>query len=476
MDWKARWESHRVPAVKEPVVFAQQAFPRQRKFIVIHCQTDQTLRKGANTMKKFSVLGIAVLLLALLLLGTSPAYATTTCTFTTTGKTMKLDADCTTDATIFIPNGFTLNGNGHTITGIDPPGDHFRGAVVQNGGATANVRNLTVTVSGLANVCDNGVDRLRGILFEGASGSIMNSKALNINQGASGCQEGNGIEARNEPFDGTHPATKVVKILNNVVTAYQKTGIIGNGDVSVIVRDNTVTGLGPVNYIGQNGIQLGFGALGSVVENNVSGNEYTPQTFASGGILIFSAGNGIRVEDNKVDANDVGIWLNGANLAKVHENVVTGSAFDGIALDDSGGNVQNNRVTQNRASGNSVGIGLYGAAAMNNRLQSNRTDGNGDGIFLGFGTTLNTLLQNQARNNTNDGIWVDSDSNTIQKNQAFGNGNLDIENTGAGNSYSNNRCGTSSGPPVDCPSTNLSSLNALTQRLAPARAAAEPFE
>jgi parallel beta-helix repeat protein len=389
---------------------------------------------------------------------------------------MKLDADCTTDETIFIPDGFTLHGDGHTITGIDPPAGHFVGAVVQNGGATANVNRLTVTVSGLVNTCDAGVDRLRGILFEGASGNITNSTVLNINQGASGCQEGNGIEVRNEPFDGTHPATKVVRIKNNVVTAYQKTGIIANGDVSVNIEDNTVTGLGPVNYIGQNGIQLGFGALGNVEKNVVSGNVYTPQTAASSGILLFTAGDGVKVVNNKVDDNDVGIWLNGANSGRVRNNKVKGSTYDGIALDDSGGTVNDNRVDRNRLNENAVGIGVYGADATDNLLQKNRADGNGDGIFVGFDATLNTLLQNLTRNNDNNGIGIASDANTIQRNRSLGNGNLDIENTGTGNSYINNRCNTSSGPPVDCPTVVMSGANTSAHAFAPARAAAHPFK
>lgn len=45
--------------------------------------------------------------------------------------------------------------------------------------------------------------RLRGILFDGAAGSITHNTVTNINQGASGCQEGNGIEVRNGPFDNT---------------------------------------------------------------------------------------------------------------------------------------------------------------------------------------------------------------------------------------------------------------------------------
>src|SRR3989442_13737424 len=93
-----------------------------------------------------------------------PASATTTCVFSQICTTMTLLANCTTDSTILVPNGFTLDGNGHTITAVDPAGDHFRGAVVRNGGTSAIVENLMVTASNLANVCDDGNDRLRGIL------------------------------------------------------------------------------------------------------------------------------------------------------------------------------------------------------------------------------------------------------------------------------------------------------------------------
>jgi hypothetical protein len=43
-------------------------------------------------------------------------------------------------------------------------------------------------------------ERLRWILFDGASGIIANNLTVNINQHASDGQEGNGIRERNEPF------------------------------------------------------------------------------------------------------------------------------------------------------------------------------------------------------------------------------------------------------------------------------------
>ncbi len=123
-----------------------------------------------------------------LVLLAAPAEAASTCSFTVVGTVMTLNADCTTDTTLLVPDGFTLNGNGYTITAVDPPAGSFKGAVVMNGGATAFVANLTVDALALANVCDAGANRLRGIMFEGASGSITHVTVTNINQGPSGCQ------------------------------------------------------------------------------------------------------------------------------------------------------------------------------------------------------------------------------------------------------------------------------------------------
>jgi hypothetical protein len=263
-------------------------------------------------MKRICLIFLATLCLTAAL----SASANAQCSYTVSKKTWTLTADCTVTSSFVIPNGITLDGAGHTIKAIDPAGDHFKGGVVTNGGATANVTNLKVTTSGLAEACDDGADRLRGILFDGASGSITNNQVTNINQnqGAvlSGCQEGNGIEARNF---GASPTTIRVVIDGNTISGYQKTGIVANGNTDATITDNTVTGAGPNIYIAQNGIHVGFGATGMVKGNNVSGNSYTgPEAFntSSGGILIFGDGSelcvGVQVLKNTLTGNDVGVF------------------------------------------------------------------------------------------------------------------------------------------------------------------------
>lgn len=223
------------------------------------------------------------------------------CAFQDDGTTRTLLGDCSTNTTIGVPDGWTLDGDGYTISAFDPAGDHFRGAVVANSGAVAHVRDLTVTAYALVDVCDDGDDRLRGILLDGAAGSIIGSQAIDINQGQSGCQEGNGIEVRNAPFT-TGGADTAVSVIGNSVNGYQKSGILANGSVAAAIRDNVVTGSGPIGYIAQNGIQIGFGASALVRGNTVSANSYTGADIACG--LLFYEADGVKQQANTLFANE----------------------------------------------------------------------------------------------------------------------------------------------------------------------------
>jgi parallel beta-helix repeat protein len=228
---------------------------------------------------------------------------TSACDFRISGDTMTLVADCVTDHTILVPDEFTLDGAGHKITAVDPAGNHFRGAVVMNAGDFAKVKNVEITASGLADICDGGVDRLRGILFDDASGSITNVNVHGVRQGLSGCQEGNAIEVRNFAVSQT---LRSVTIANNTVSEYQKNGITVNGTVNGTVTGNTVTGAGPITYIAQNGIQVGFGGSALIRGNIVSGNYYTPASDTACGLLFYEA-TGVKQQANTLFANEVNL-------------------------------------------------------------------------------------------------------------------------------------------------------------------------
>jgi hypothetical protein len=291
------------------------------------------------------------------------AEAANTCAFATVGTTMTLLGDCSTDATLSVPDGFTLDGNGFTITAVDPPGGHFVGAVIRNAGPTAHVVDLTVTTLNLANVCDGGDDRLRGIMFQGASGSIRGNTVVNLNQGASGCQEGNAIEVRNF---GDLAGTATVEITGNAVSSFQKTGILTNGDVDAAIHHNTVNGSATQANLAANGIQVGFGAKASVMHNSVAGNSWAGPDAAATAILLyqFAAGTAVR-QNNLMDGNaDVGIYIAGDG-ALVDNNRVFESGPDGfydIGIGDYG---IGNAVTNNKVRG--YGLAYDGVTTGNNK-------------------------------------------------------------------------------------------------------------
>lgn len=299
-----------------------------------------------------TTLAAAAGLLGVSTFGSSTAHALTDCTFTDSGTTMSLDADCTTDATIVVPDGVTLDGRGHSITAHDPAAGHFVGPVVTNGGTTAYVSDLVVQTLDLDNVCDGGGDRLRGIMFEGASGAIWQNTVQAINQGASGCQEGNAIEVRNAPFDGTHPGTVTVEISHNVVEDYQKGGIICNGDVVCDIQHNFVGESATQENLAANSVQLGFGATGTVALNHIAGNQWLgASNFAATAVLIFDADD-VTIQRNNIGGNsDVGLFLIG-NDALVDNNRIFDGGPDGphgdYGLFDSG---TANVITKNKIRG-----------------------------------------------------------------------------------------------------------------------------
>jgi len=77
-------------------------------------------------------------------------------------------------------------------------------------------------------------------------------------------------------FDsGASGPTASGSITSSNIYAYQKGGIVVNHNSDVSTEGNTVTGLGPVNFIAGNGIEYARDAVGTIRGNTVSGNYYT---------------------------------------------------------------------------------------------------------------------------------------------------------------------------------------------------------
>jgi hypothetical protein len=295
----------------------------------------------------------------------APAHGGGTCGFTAQGSTWRLAGDCVTTSTISIPDGYTLDGNGFLITARDPADGTFVGAVVRNAGPRASVKNLRLSAENLRPACHAGADRLRGILLDGASGSVSGVVISGVNQGQSGCQEGQGIEVRN-----TAPGAPTrVTVEGNWIHGYQKTGILVHGNVDVRIVRNEVSAGGQVGHIARNGIQIGFGATGRVTDNAVSGNAYTGWDYVGAGILVVGGAwygaplsVGVDIKHNVLRGNDVGVMLSqfgadgagpgSATRAQVvnndihHDAVTNGAVYQaGISGGGNGDLIVGNRVS-----------------------------------------------------------------------------------------------------------------------------------
>jgi hypothetical protein len=247
------------------------------------------------------------------------------CAFTVVGMTMLLRDSCVTPVSIEVPDGMRLDGDGHAIIAVDPPGGSFRGGVIVARGETASVVNTIVGAAGLAGGCLTGAERLRGIYFEGAGGIIRDNVVQGITRGASRCEEGNGIEVRGRTGGGI-PA--VVEIAGNAVDQYQKSGILVHGDVDAYLHANAVGASAVQDRLPANAIQVGPDARGRIVSNTISANVFQDGDAAGTGILLIGTAPGTVVSRNTIVGGDVGIYVL-ANGAAVEENTVTDAGPDG---------------------------------------------------------------------------------------------------------------------------------------------------
>jgi hypothetical protein len=185
-----------------------------------------------------------------------------------------------------------------------------------------------------------------GIVNNGADVDILDSTVSDIGEKPfNGSQHGNAIY-----FVFGSAAKGDIK--RNFVWNYQKGGIIVNGSGGhVTIQQNYVVGLGPVNFIAQNGIQAGYGADTSILQKFVTGNSYTGANLASsGGILLVGGdcygGNptiNTEIDQNVLLNNDVGVWLSNLDsscnpVSTPTNNSINNNAVINNAINNTTGN------------------------------------------------------------------------------------------------------------------------------------------
>lgn len=247
------------------------------------------------------------------------------------------------EAATCTPTGYVRDSINLTAALINPPGK-VRGDVDATG------CNIGIYYSAGAHGRVDGANvhgaNYFGIVNNGARVDIKNSTISDIGE---------------KPFNGTQHGVAIYfafgsaakgDIRGNLIWNYQKGGIVVNGPTARSeIENNTVLGLGPVNFIAQNGIQAGYGADVKIERNFVANNSYTGagQT-ASGGILLVGgacyggdAQTSTKVHRNTALGNDVGVWFSNLDgsclpLATPTKNIADENTLVNNAINNTTGN------------------------------------------------------------------------------------------------------------------------------------------
>jgi hypothetical protein len=165
----------------------------------------------------------------------------------------------------------------------------------------AVLQNLTVD----GNTQGDANYRFLGVSFYHSGGKALNLTVQNVrgSDALFGMQSGIGLYAENRG----QTTQRNVEVGGCQFLDCQKGGMTFNGSNLVAnVHGNTVVGAGPTGQIAQNGIQIGYGATGTVVNNEVTGFAYTGNDEACG-VLVYQAGATVsgNVLANNQDAINV---------------------------------------------------------------------------------------------------------------------------------------------------------------------------
>jgi len=248
-------------------------------------------------------------------------------------------------------------------------------------GTSGTVAGSEVFGSNYFGIVATGEDSL--LNFGTTSVDVTNSKIHNIGENPfNGAQHGVGVYY----YAFSDGASATGAISGNAVSQYQKGGIVANGpNAAVSISGNTVAGNGPVDYIAQNGIQIGFGGDGLIMRNQVTGNSYTgPAGASSSGILIFGGcgsdlTTGVRIVKNVIgssvpaDGNDLGVAL--ANYDPTCSMAPT-TATNNKVINNTITNTETTNNSGNGAPGFGYQAGVYDSG-NNDKVINNDISGKG---------------------------------------------------------------------------------------------------
>ena len=222
-----------------------------------------------------------------------------------------------------------------------------------------------VTVSGLKIIalapietCAGG---LNGVFVAGgasltASGDQIVGASTTLND-FKGCQHGIAVEV------GNHHAGEVghARLESDAISGYEKNGPTAtNPGSSLLVKSSTITGEGASPYTAQNGIEVAYGAEGTVSATTISGNECQLEGVCSStalqeqatGLLFYGAAAGSKVSGSTSSGNDIGAYYASTSPTqptrpelKVSSSHLTGNRYEGAVLEEGDASLTRDTIT-----------------------------------------------------------------------------------------------------------------------------------
>jgi nitrous oxidase accessory protein NosD len=259
---------------------------------------------------------------------------------------------------------------------------------------TDKVTLENLTVDGANNGLTQCAPNLIGIYFRNASGEISDVAVRNTKLAPSlnGCQSGLGIFVQSGSG-----STSRVEIEGSSVHDFQKNGITGNeAGTHLDINRNVVTGVGPTSGAAQNGIQVAFGAAGSVQGNSVANLIWSPCISAqvcqavTTGILVLDSDD-VRIGNNSVDVTQGGVFIQGGHGEIEDNSVFDTMVFDGISIIGDRNEVQRNIIVHS----DEAGVFVQG---NNNYVNENRINEAPIGVLKISGSSDNAISGNRFFN------------------------------------------------------------------------------
>jgi len=329
------------------------------------------------------------------------------------------------DAIVILPPSAGLASNATSLSSGNPIAAHVWVA----GPVTVNMNNIIVDSIG------NGVSgcspNVVGILYQNANGTLNHVATRNqwvgsseSDGGSNGCQSGLGIFVQSG-----NSGTSTVTVTNSSVHDYQKNGITGNEVGTMLtVTNSDVVGQGATTGAAENGIQIGFGAAGTVTGNLVIDDVWAPDTItdpgdAAAGILLYdAAANKTIVKSNTVGNTQYGIaavtdTTGDGDGASITANKVFGTRiFDGIDVCVNSSTVQTNTIMNSSESAIHLDASCSGTG-NNNTVTGNTMIEACVGVLQDSGTSGDTITPNTffAAGTTSGSACTTTLASTVRK-------------------------------------------------------------